>query len=103
MWKKYSGHEIEYVPAAYLQIGPTDPPGSLLPKAADELPNLQNNNKYNVSITDNMEKKYDEVILTKDKMDLTNRKMKNQSILQPTFIIHLLLLGVILIKPLTKL
>ena len=57
MGKEYNGHEIEYVPAANLLFGPTDIPGSLLPEAADGLPNLQNhNNKYNVSITDNMEK-----------------------------------------------
>ena len=41
MGKEYNGHEIEYVPAANLLFGPTDPPGSLLPEAADGLPNLQ--------------------------------------------------------------
>ena len=48
-----------------------------------------NNNKHNVSTTDNMEKKHDEVQLTKDKMNLINRKMKKTSILKPTLIIHL--------------
>ena len=41
MGKEYNGHEIKYVPATNLLFGPTDPPDSLLPEAADGLPNLQ--------------------------------------------------------------
>ena len=38
MGNKYSRPEIKHVPTAYLQLGPNDLPGSLLPEAADGLP-----------------------------------------------------------------
>ena len=41
MGKKYSGQKIKDVPTVYLQLGPTDFPGSLLPEAADGLPKWQ--------------------------------------------------------------
>ena len=43
MGKKYSGQKIKDVPTAYVQLGPTDFPRSLLPKQRMDYLNDKNN------------------------------------------------------------